>query len=119
MNDRDLQIVLASFKARHPDTLPHLKALAATQGTTVAASATPIMQLLLDQHDEICQLKWAMRNMLKRVKRGDGTHYLALGPNASTLVYLLAMYGEMDMRETTYYSAVQPAEIQNWKNVNE
>lgn len=116
MNDRDLQLVLAALKRAHPDIVLAIKALTAQQGTPVAAAATTLLHTLLQVFDEGEQAKWQLRDLLQRVKRGDGTHYLALKYSATEMVFRIACAGGMGAGETTYFDKVQPPEIQNWKS---
>lgn len=116
MDGNDLPLVLAAFKRKHPAAIAAIRTMAAQQGTPVAAAATELMQCLLQVFDEGEQAKWQLRDLLQRVPSVSGGHYLALRYNATEMVYRLAVAGEMDMRETTYFSRQQPPEIANWKS---
>ena len=122
MNDQDLQLVLAAFKKQHPEAIEHLRALTAAAGTPVAASATPILMLILDLFDECEQGKWTMRDMLT-VKRCYSAAQHARWPNgfytikydAAELVKRLVAHTGL-RTDMLAYTSEQPTEILNWKN---
>lgn len=118
MDDRSLQLVLAALKKRHPTLVEHVRALTAAQGPS-AVAATVLLQTLLQVFDEGEQAKWQLRDLLNRVPRADGSHYLALKYPATDMVYRIAVAGEMDLKEVTYFSDKQPPEIANWKSDEE
>ncbi len=122
IEDKHLPLVLAAFKKKHPDIIPHVKALSAMQGTPVAAAATALLQCLLEEFDDAQQLKWQMRDMLQRVHRKTSTYedacYWALKYSATKMVHLLTIFGEADTSKTTYYQLDkdQPDVLKNWKS---
>lgn len=122
MNDRDLQLVLAALKRAHPDAVPAIKALTATQGSPVAAAATTLLHTLLQVFDEGEQAKWQLRDLLREQLKvaGDGSagFYWCLKYSATEMVWRIACAGGLDTSMTTYFDKAQPPEIQNWKNDN-
>lgn len=117
LSPADLALVMGAFKQAHPELLPSIRALTAQKDNPeVAAAATALLQGLLSIYDAGEQARWQLRDLLRRVPKVEGGHYLALKYNATEMVYRIAVCGDMDMSETTYFSTKQPPEIQNWKS---
>jgi hypothetical protein len=113
----DLAIVMGAFKQAHPDLIPSIRALTTQKDNPdVSAAATVLLQGLLSVFDAGEQARWQLRDLLQRVPKTGGGYYLALKYNATEMVYRIAVCGDMDMSETTYFSTKQPPEIQNWKS---